>query len=153
VVHLREQLERIVHRTTATSSMVEGYVQPLDTPGWVVLRTLEQGGAQRAGELADRGRMSRPSVSRCLTALQRAGLVSCTPDPDDGRAVLVDLTDRGRGTLRHVSETGSRRIAEVTTEFTAAEINTLATLLARFNDEADKVTVPPGRYLLEETPE
>lgn len=46
--------------------------------------------------LADRARMTHPSMSELVTSLQRLGYIERVPDPGDGRARLVRLTWEGR---------------------------------------------------------
>lgn len=50
-------------------------------------------------DLADRERVSPPSMTRTVNALEDAGLVARAPHPTDGRQVLVDLTTTGRDLL------------------------------------------------------
>lgn len=49
--------------------------------------------------LADAERVSAPSMSRTVNCLAEDGLVQRTPHPDDGRQVLVSLTDDGRAAV------------------------------------------------------
>jgi DNA-binding MarR family transcriptional regulator len=43
--------------------------------------------------LASECAVSHSAMSQTVTAMRRAGLVDSVPDPDDGRARLVELTD------------------------------------------------------------
>ena len=52
--------------------------------------------------------VSQTTVARRVTALEEAGLARRTPHPDDGRQLLVVLTEAG---TRHVHETRRRRDA------------------------------------------
>lgn len=148
---LRTQLERITHRTTAISSLVEQYTAPLDTPTWLLLRLIEWHAPVRATDLAAHSRLSRPTVSRCLAALVQSDYVAAEPDPRDGRAALLRLTATGQRQLDHAATVGQQRIHEVTEGFTADEVETLARLLTRLNDNADAVADTPSRYRLEQS--
>jgi len=66
------------------------------------LGVLEARGSMRAGHLATATAVAPSVVSRQLAVLDAAGLVSRTPDPADGRAELVSITDRGRDRLHTV---------------------------------------------------
>jgi DNA-binding MarR family transcriptional regulator len=66
------------------------------------LATTEQHGPLRLSELAKREAVTAPTMSRVLTALGEQGLVVRTPDPLDGRGVLVTVTDAGRARLDEI---------------------------------------------------
>ncbi len=56
-------------------------------------------GGTRAAELAERALVTKQTVSHLLEQLERAGLVERVPDPRDGRARLVRLTDAARSVV------------------------------------------------------
>jgi DNA-binding MarR family transcriptional regulator len=61
----------------------------------------------RIRDLGENLLISQPSVSRLVDRLVGRGLVAKTPDPDDGRGVIVNLTDAGfaafrRAAVRHM---------------------------------------------------
>src|ERR1700712_6035920 len=60
-----------------------------------VMATLRRHGALTAGELAAYEKVSPPSMTRVLTTLADAGMVSRRSSPTDGRQVLVELSDAG----------------------------------------------------------
>jgi DNA-binding MarR family transcriptional regulator len=63
------------------------------TPSQVsVLLRLEKDGAATVSGLARAEGMRPQSMSSIVTSLQDAGLVSGTPDPDDGRKTLMSLS-------------------------------------------------------------
>jgi DNA-binding MarR family transcriptional regulator len=66
---------------------------------WRTLSILESDGAMRVGELAVASRVTQPGMTRLLATMTDDGLVSRIPDPDDSRAWLIDLTERGREEL------------------------------------------------------
>ena len=63
------------------------------------LSTLERNGPSRLTALAAREGVTQPAMTQLITRLADAGLVCREPDPDDGRVVLVTITDEGRATL------------------------------------------------------
>jgi DNA-binding MarR family transcriptional regulator len=67
---------------------------------WRVLSTLAYEGAMRTGQIALSERVSQSSMTTTVDRLERLGLVSRQPDPDDGRATLIDLTEAGADALR-----------------------------------------------------
>jgi DNA-binding MarR family transcriptional regulator len=67
----------------------------------------------RLTELAAQARMTRPAMAELVDDLERLGIVERRPDPSDGRAKLVCLTDFGWEAMR----TGRRVIAELEAEY------------------------------------
>lgn len=61
-------------------------------------------GPQRITELADSQILAQPTVTQLVDRLQRRGLVARERSPDDGRVVLVSLTEGGRAELDAVRE-------------------------------------------------
>ncbi len=52
-----------------------------------------------------------PSATEQIIKLEQAELVSRQPDPTDSRAVLVQLTDRGRAAWEEASQRRNERVA------------------------------------------
>ncbi|AWB88204.1 MarR family winged helix-turn-helix transcriptional regulator [Salinibacterium hongtaonis] len=73
-----------------------------------VLFGLLQHGPLSIGELSTRERVTPPSMNRIVNAIEDAGFVSRGSSPDDGRKVIVTLTDAG---LEITQETLRRRDA------------------------------------------
>ncbi|MCX2928695.1 MarR family transcriptional regulator [Mycobacterium sp. CVI_P3] len=59
------------------------------------LATLAKDGAMTPGALADRERVRPPSMTRVIASLADLGLVVRTSHPDDGRQVLIAVSDAG----------------------------------------------------------
>ncbi|WP_454117017.1 MarR family winged helix-turn-helix transcriptional regulator [Microbacterium aurum] len=73
---------------------------------FAVLAALSVHGAHTLGELADRERVSAPSMNRTVNCLEESGYLTRTPDEADRRKVNIALTDDGRAV---VTETLRRR--------------------------------------------
>lgn len=56
-------------------------------------------GGIRLTELADRAQLSLAAASELVNDLEDLGYLTRRPDPDDGRAKLIDLTKRGRALM------------------------------------------------------
>lgn len=103
--HLRISTFRLARRMRtqrAVDSMSDGQ--------FAVLAALWVHGSHTLGELADRERVSAPSMNRTVNCLQESGYVSRAADETDGRKVQISLTDEGRAV---VDETARRRDAWV----------------------------------------
>ncbi|MFW0788661.1 MarR family winged helix-turn-helix transcriptional regulator [Gordonia sp. CPCC 205333] len=59
------------------------------------LATLRHGGPRRITALAAAQKVTQPSMTVLIGSLERDGLVSRKQDPDDGRAMLIELTEQG----------------------------------------------------------
>jgi DNA-binding MarR family transcriptional regulator len=75
---------------------------------FAVLAALKVHGIHTLGELADRERVTAPSMNRTVNCLEEAGYLTRTTDADDRRKVNIDLTAEGRAV---VEETVRRRDA------------------------------------------
>ena len=82
------------------------------------LSTLKGHGALTPGELAAHEKVTPPSMTRVLAALEERGLVSRRPHPTDGRQSIVELTEAGLGyVLADISAREAwldKRLAELT---------------------------------------
>jgi DNA-binding MarR family transcriptional regulator len=70
----------------------------------------------RITELAERAQLTKPTVVYLVNDLEAMGYVERIPDPGDGRAKLVRLTERGLA----AREAGRAAIVEIETEWGAA---------------------------------
>jgi DNA-binding MarR family transcriptional regulator len=70
--------------------------------GSILVPLFEEDGL-RMGLLAERAGLSKQTMTTMVRLLERDGLVTRTRDPGDGRAWLVELTDRSRA-FRPVAE-------------------------------------------------
>jgi len=95
-----------------------------------VLSLLEREGAATPGILATREHISPQSMGAILISLEALGLVSRTPDPTDGRSLVISLTEAGlqavQGARRQREERLARALAD---HFTAEEQQVLIAAL------------------------
>jgi DNA-binding MarR family transcriptional regulator len=78
-----------------------------------VLHTLRlHHGPMRMRSLSDSVLLSQPGLSRLVDRLVARGLVRRHKDPEDGRGVLVELTDDGRAVQRRIDRSRSRSVAD-----------------------------------------
>ncbi|MFI5511007.1 MarR family winged helix-turn-helix transcriptional regulator [Mycobacterium sp. NPDC051804] len=67
-----------------------------------LLSTIEDQGPTRISDLAVLDHCSQPTMTTQVRRLEDGGYVSRSVDPDDARAVLVQITSKGIETLRQV---------------------------------------------------
>jgi DNA-binding MarR family transcriptional regulator len=127
----RETLGRLIRRLRAESG------QP-PAGQMAVLGRLDREGPASTSDLAAAERMRPQSMAQNVRELETLGLVSRRPDPDDGRRILVELTEAGLAAL-HASR--ARREGWLNElfedEFTAAERRTLQAALPLLRRIAD----------------
>jgi DNA-binding MarR family transcriptional regulator len=87
-----------------------------------VLSLLEREGSAAPSILAAKERISPQSMGAILISLEALGLVSRTPNPNDGRCLVISLTEAGlqvvQGARLHREERLARALAD---HFTAEE--------------------------------
>lgn len=66
---------------------------------WRVLSLLSTQGGRRVGELAAASRTTQPGMTRLIGSLERDGLVRRSPDAEDSRAIVVEITQAGADAL------------------------------------------------------
>ena len=77
------------------------------------LHRLELGGARRLTELAGLEGVTQPAMTQLVSRLERAGLAGRRADPQDGRVVLVEITDRGREVMQRRREARTQRLNDL----------------------------------------
>ncbi|KRE23130.1 MarR family winged helix-turn-helix transcriptional regulator [Agromyces sp. Soil535] len=78
---------------------VESGLQEFNLAQTVVLRRLREAGPLTTSELARLEGVRPQSMSATVADLVAAGLVDRRPDPNDGRATLLSLSDRAEGLI------------------------------------------------------
>lgn len=102
-----------------------------------VLFTLSRcpSGWLRLNELNDHILLSQSSLSRLVERLEKRGLVERMPAPDDGRGVLLKLTDAGWDLQKQIGREHVRDIsALLTPALTASEQRELLRLTEKLRD-------------------
>ena len=91
------------------------------------LARLDRGGPATSAELARAEQISPQSMGATLAALERRGLIAKVPDPNDGRRMILSITESGLELLRHRRNRRSEELARaLSTGFTPTELNQLA---------------------------
>ncbi|MFE8947253.1 MarR family winged helix-turn-helix transcriptional regulator [Streptomyces sp. NPDC007856] len=104
-------------------------VQKLSFTTLSVLDTLACSGPKRLTELTRTEQMSQPGLTQLVTRLERDGLVERRPDPTDGRAALVHITDSGRKIGQARREDRGRHLTPLIAQLTPAERQAIAAAL------------------------
>jgi DNA-binding MarR family transcriptional regulator len=122
-----------VLRTIARASRTARQI-PLeeDLPAWTVavLSLLVREGEQRLGQVAAHLEIDPSVVSRQVAMLEQLGLVMRRPDPADGRAQLLAVSEAGHATLGEYRALRARWVAEALGDWDDTEV---AHLVARLD--------------------
>ncbi|MEW2142567.1 MarR family transcriptional regulator [Micromonospora vinacea] len=105
----------------------------LDRAAYVILRHLADAGPQNVSALAARLNLDGSTVTRQVSALQRDGLITRTPDPSDGRGTVISPTSAGLQRMAAVQAARTRLYGDMLADWSAEDRNTLAALLSRLN--------------------
>jgi DNA-binding MarR family transcriptional regulator len=98
----------------------------LTLPESAALTRLDRGGPSTASALARREQISPQSMGATLGALEARGLVERRPDPQDGRRVVLSVTDSGRQVLQDKRNARTERLAKaLSAGFTPSELRQL----------------------------
>jgi DNA-binding MarR family transcriptional regulator len=124
IVIAMHRLTRRLRRAAHTSA-----VHPTQL---IVLALVTQYGPLRIGEIARRVPCSQPTATTAVAGLLGSGFVEREPDPTDGRAIRVAVTDAGRAILQ---------------SFAHSEAEVLAALMSTIPAEDARVLREAGRIL------
>ncbi|MCR2764971.1 MarR family winged helix-turn-helix transcriptional regulator [Microbacterium sp. zg.B48] len=106
------------------------------------LYALGLSGQRRASELATELRVSRPTISKQLARLHAAGLITRHPDPTDGRAMIIALSDSGADVYAALVDSGLQMVRHIMADWSRDERRRLAELVQRFVATASAITHP-----------
>lgn len=121
-------------RRLRTSDAASG----LSAPKLSALSVLVFGGPRSLGALAAAEQIRPPSMTRLVQELQKLGLVTTAPSPDDRRALVIRATPKGEKLLQ---EGRSRRVRSLTSmleTMTETERRTVARAVAILERTLDR---------------
>ncbi|MEU4287951.1 MarR family transcriptional regulator [Kribbella sp. NPDC026596] len=139
-------IEGVMHAFTRVGRRLKAK-QPGDTidhSAHVALFVLRCSGALRLSDLAARMELDASTASRHIRALEQLGLVRRSPDPDDGRAFRVELTEQG---IEQWEESARRRMELLSAAmegWSEDDVETFERLMTRFADGVTALTDTPS---------
>jgi DNA-binding MarR family transcriptional regulator len=125
------QVGRIGRSREAARVRAEVSGVELSNPSAGILSALHQRGPMRSTALADAADTEAPLVSRELRALAARGFVTNEPDPTDGRARIIALTDDGRAAYEQFRKATDKIAADAFKGWDSEDLEVLAGLLKR----------------------
>ena len=96
-------------------------------PERTALSCLDRSGPTTSSELAREVQITAQAMGATLSALRASGLIERRPDPDDGRRVVLTVTEAGLQALKNKRNDRTELIAQALTSgaFTPTELEQL----------------------------
>ncbi|GAB3157986.1 MarR family transcriptional regulator [Micromonospora sonneratiae] len=134
---VERELTMLLRRARAVSGEVAREVHPeLEPTAYGLLVWLRRCGPTRLTDLAGRVGTSKGTLSRQIHALESMGLLQRQPDPVDGRAFLLEVTDEGHRRFTAARSARIEQLRQVLANWSPADRDEFARLLHRFNEES-----------------
>lgn len=116
----------------------------MDRAAYLLLNRLDTEGPMGVKALAASMGIDSSTVTRQVAPLVDTGLVKRTSHPEDGRAVVLQLSPRGVARLEEVRSSRRQLMAELTRDWAPEERETFCALLSRFNGALSARMAPSG---------
>lgn len=110
----------------------------LDRLALMILGTLSHRGPSRLTAIAEICGFDPSTASRQVSALEQAGLLERTTDPDDRRAVLLKASPKGKRLLQRLEVGRRKRLERILSGWTPDEVATFTDLLGRLNESTER---------------
>jgi DNA-binding MarR family transcriptional regulator len=145
-------MSKTKQKEAATGELVEGLVQLIkrlhsmkqtlsavhkDRAAYEPLHKLFANGPQRAADLAEHLQMDPSTMSRHVAFLIERGFVRRIPDPKDGRASLLEVTDEGQTLCSDIRARRNAVVADVLDSWDEPELRQLIAMIDRLNNDLD----------------
>lgn len=137
------EIIRLLRRSRARGMRMVDQIHPdLEYADYLILIAVHEShdpgrAGVRGSELAETVGVHKSTVSRALSSLARLGLVERVPDPTDGRARLVAVTEGASQAVEAVRDKRHEQLAEALSDWSREDLGSLAGLLQRLNTALD----------------
>lgn len=132
VERLEHEVGQLLRRSRrAMRAMAEAVHPDVDAGAYPVLLAVRRRAPVRLVELAEEFGLDKSTMSRQVTGLLTLGLIRRRPDPQDGRAFLLELTETGGRRVDEVAQARHEMWLERLDSWSTAEVAELADGLAR----------------------
>ena len=107
-------------------------------PQYRMLLTLDARGDHNVRDLAAWLGVDRSTATRMCNRLVNAGLIDRSTDPSDRRAVVISLTEPGRGVVKAVTRARREKVARLLQSIPPPRRRQLVDLLGEFAELAEQ---------------
>ena len=129
-----EELGKLLRQLTRITGGADDDPAMTATQRIALIELADIGHPLRLNDLATRIGTSAPTASRTVDALDELGLVARKPDPEDRRAVRLELTPRGRTLVAERKARASAAFAPAVEALSTDDRVRLTRLLAQMTD-------------------
>lgn len=134
VLHLVDALRDVV-LTARRKASVDAH----DRSAIGLLAELIEIGPVRATDLAERACLDLSTVSRHLRAQEAAGYIVRSPDPEDGRAMLLSISDSGRTLVAETRQQHRELLAAAIADWSDDDIDAFTRLARRLAEDMESL--------------
>ncbi len=132
IAELEAELTDFWRRGRARARLRSATIDPkMDPSCYPLIMSVARRAPVPMSELVHALGVGKSTVTRQVDAVERLGLVHRYPDPDDARARLIDLTDRGRARVQDTLATAMPQWRSRLAQWDPADIRTLIDLMHR----------------------
>jgi DNA-binding MarR family transcriptional regulator len=133
-IALGEQLNALISAAHALNVKAAArFDSTLQPAAFHIIRWLYSYGPTSAAGIAESTAMDRSSVSRLVKQLESLGYVKREPSPNDGRAILLSLTEHGRQQTTHALKEKESAFFERISNWNNAQLQEFIQILREFN--------------------
>jgi DNA-binding MarR family transcriptional regulator len=135
-------VESLMHALLGIGRLLRqrGQGETLDTGSLWLLKALSASGPLRVTDLAICANLDPSTVSRHVAQLHGAGLIERTPDPIDGRAQRVKLSDAGADRIEAALRARRILLERSLESWDPSDLDQLDRLLTRFAADVEALT-------------
>jgi DNA-binding MarR family transcriptional regulator len=145
IAAVEEELRLLFVRVRAVWKEAAAAVHPdLQPVGYKILSAIVHRGRMHAGAIGDALEIDKSVISRQVKQLERLGLAVSVPDPNDGRARIIEPTPAA---VESVGQKASRLQQQLYTQlrtWSGDDVEQLATLLGRLADGVTTASAEPA---------
>lgn len=124
------ELAVLLRRLTSISTKKLGN---LARSAYLLLHQITSNGPSRVKDLADKFQLDISTVSRQVSALEQKGYVYRIPDPLDGRAYSLQITELGMKEFNDYQHMRFTRLSKVMKDWSTEEQEMFGLLLKKYN--------------------
>nr|WP_218653077.1 MarR family transcriptional regulator [Paenibacillus sp. 79R4] len=105
----------------------------LDRSAYILMHQIMRHGKAGIKTLADEFHLDISTVSRQVSSLEEKGYVLRTPDPSDGRAFFLEVTELGQHKFQEARTARQERISNLLKDWSDEEAEQFGALLKKLN--------------------